>query len=257
MAIATTMRHTGNGGTTGSQTQVTNSTTATASSLLIAVGGVQCEATDQAFSWQTPTGGGLTYTSVREENHIGAGGTYRVGTQVFRAPISASPAAHTITFDAWSTTQTGWYSGKAFDITGHNTTTPIVQTAGNSGQGAGSDTVAATIVLGGTPVTGNEVIAIFTVAADSGGGFAIPTAGGGNSFTAINNENQAYTQIGIFKRTWTGGESLTITCSDLGQACYSWSAVAFEVAVAAGAAATSIVVPSRAGFSKRNHLLRR
>jgi len=190
-------------------------------------------------SWTAASGGSLSYTTVRQETNDE---DYRSSLYVARAQVGASPSAFTVTADAISTGDNGWYSISCVDITGHDTTTPIVGTpVGNNAEGlGGSDSASSTVTLGATPTAGNLIVVVYSCKADSGGGFRHPDRRSGKTFTAAVNQNAGYTQNAVFYRVADGAESTTITCSDMGQAVYGWTAAAFEIAAgASGVTGTS------------------
>lgn len=250
MAFTVTARQSGNSLTTSSQTKATGSATPTANSLFLVLWASEHDTVATAPSFQTPTGGSLTYTQVAKAGDTtsypwNGDDSFRVGGAVYRAPIGGSPSAFAVTVDSFSGTQVAWYAIVCLDITGHDTTTPIVGTPAFSGASkSGGNAETGTVVLGATPTAGNLIVVMFAAGADGGGGFASPTAGAGKTFTTVTNQTTANCQLGVFYRVADGTESTTITCSDLGQAVGNYTAIAFEVAAASGGGSNLTLTPS-------------
>lgn len=245
MAFAVTARHTGNNGQVSAQTFASNSVTPTASSLLLVVSTAENDghATAQAV---TISGGSLTYSNVIKSSDFAWDGssTFALSCSLQRATVGGSPSAFAVTADHYSGTNLGYYSVAAVDITGHDTTTPVVQTKANGATSSG-DTVSGTVTLDSTPTTTNLVVGVLAAGADGGGGFAAPTFGG-QSMTQHHNQNPAagYTQVGMWSRVITGGESSAVfSCSDMGGAVGNWAGCVVEIALAGGAPAG--MVPRR------------
>ena len=239
MAFAVTARHQGAPTETSSQTDVTDSVTPTASSLLLTFWAAERNTHTTAEAVQTPTGGGWTYTqrAVSTAQTWDGDNQFSILAALYSAPVSGSPGAHTVTVDSWSGTQTGFYATICCDITGHDTTTPFVQTKTNGGTSSG-DSVSGTVTLDSTPANGNLVIVAFFAGADGGGGFAAPTIGG-QAMTSVRNQNGSFNQGCVYYRVRTGAESNNvITCSDVGNSVGNWTAIAAEVAVATSSGAT-------------------
>jgi hypothetical protein len=242
VAFTVTARHVRTTGTSASQTSgASNSTTPTANSLFLVAWSSENDASATAPSFQTPTGGSLTYTQVRTAGDStsypwNGDNSFRVASAVYRANIGASPSAFAVTVDSSSGTATFFYGVVCLDITGHDSTAPIVGTPGIAGgtKSAGN-TETGTVTLGATPTAGNLIVVVLGAGADGGGGFASPTAGSGKTFTAVTNQTTAYCQTGVFYRVADGTESTTITCSDLGQTVGNYSAIAIEIKAAASA----------------------
>ena len=259
-----TARHSGNLGTSSAQTLTTSSTTPTADSLLLAFYAAENDGHNVATTLGAPTGGGLSYSLV---NKIGdsvtipwdtAATDFRISSALYQATVGSSPTAHTVVFDAYSGTNLGFYAGACVDITGHNTSSPVVQskTAGTTKPGGSAET--GTVVLDSTPTAGNLLIVAFSAGADSGGGFASPTAGVGKTFTQSFNQSSAYAQVGIWWRICDGTESATITCSDLGQLVGNYTAHAVEIAPAGGGGSlTTTATVTGTGLSRLRRSSRR
>lgn len=242
MAFTVTARQSGNAQQVSAQTLTTSSTTPTANSLLLLFFGAENDnhSTAAAFT-VAPTGGGWTYTQHDKKGDATAyewNGTtgFRQASALYSAEIGASPGAHTIVVDAYTSTNAGFYGAIACDVTGHNAGAPIVNTSNNGANiPTASDSAAGTVVLDQTPITGNLVVVWFYASADSGGSVASPTAGVGKTFTTITNQSTTgFTTAGAFHRTWDGSESNTITCADLGTQVGAYTAIAVEIAIDAG-----------------------
>jgi hypothetical protein len=248
MTFAVTARHLGDNGTSSSQTVATGSTTPTADSLFVVGWGSEADSSNTAVAIQPPTGGSLSYTQVATLGE-GTGGSvipwdgdsrFRLGMGVYRADVGGSPSAFAVTCDSYSGTTTAFYAAACCDITGHDTDTPVVQSAALGATKGAGDSETGTVVLGSTPTAGNLILVIVTAGADGGGGFASPTAGSGKTFTQVLNDPNAFQQTAIFYRVADGAESTTITFSDLGQGVGHYGAVAVEIAAESGAGAQSI-----------------
>lgn len=241
MAFTVTARHSGTSGTASAQTHTTNSVTPTASSLLLVFAGVQSDSHSTAHSWQPPTGGGWTYTQIAASAMYNWETTtlYPISAAMWEAPVGGSPAAHTVTVDGWSGSLLGTYSELSCDITGHNTTTPVVQfKTGGAVVNPASSTASGSVTLDTTPVTGNLVVVGFSAGNDAVGAFTSPTIGG-QSMTQLHNLTGNYTHAGLWYWVITGAESnATITCSDLGETVGDWAAVAVEIAAASSGGVT-------------------
>ena len=239
MAFTVTARHSGNSGTTSAQTLTTDSQTPTASSLLLVFFGAQNDSHSQAQVFQTPTdsGAGLTYTSIVNITDIPWEGSasFALGQAAYRATVGSSPSAFTITVDEYAAANVGNYACVCADVTGYDTGTPIVQSKANGATvNPRSDTQAGTVTLDATPTAGNLIVVGFNSGLNTGGGFASPTAGGGKTFTQLFNQNATWAQGGLWYRVADGGESATITCSDVGDQVGVWTAIGVEIKSAGG-----------------------
>ena len=236
MAFTVTARHSGNSNGTPAQTLTTDSTTPTADSLLIVASGAQNQNNGTTQVIQTPVGGSLTYTKIVESASVAwnGDGAYLMKGVAYSAPVGGSPGAHTVTVDHQAGVVEPLYSAVCCDITGHDAGDPIVQFDANAASVATGDAHAGTVVLDAAPAAGNLVVVAFFSGADTGGGFASPTMGSGKTFTQLFNQSVNLLQGGLWYREADGAEVATITCSDVGNSVGQWSAVAFEVAAAAG-----------------------
>jgi hypothetical protein len=236
LAFTVTARHAGNSGITAASTLVSSSSTPTADSLLLV--GMAAEnngGNADAQVWQTPTGGGHTYTQVAESPDAGFDGAatpsqYMLSAAMYRANVGGSPSAHTITVDAWAAATGGWLDVRACDITGHNTGSPVVQSKAAGTTKTIGDANSGTVVLDAVPMSGNLLVVYFASGADSGGPVASPTAGAGKTFTALSSFTGTWVPAGLWYRVCDGAESATITCSDLGDQVGNYGAVAVEIA---------------------------
>ena len=245
MAFTVTARHSGTSGASGVQTLATGSTTPTANSLLVAFGGVQSNSHATAHSWQSPSGGSLSYTNIATSASFDWDGTTDFDTSctLWRAAVGGSPSAHTVTFDAWSGTPTGYYGGLCCDVTGHDTTTPVLQSKTN---GATTDSGAAaptgTVTFDNALVNGSLVIVGFASGNDGVAAYASPTIGG-QAMTQLFNQTGTFCHCGLWYRVIDGTESnRTITCSDLGTSIGNYAVAAVEIAAASGGGAVDLVI---------------
>lgn len=253
MAFVVTGRHVGvSAVATPTGTLVTDSVTPTASSLLLVFHGVinDNSATDPSF--QSPSGGSLSYAQVCKYGDTinvpqGKTGTGRMAAALYRANVGASPSAHTITVDPYSGATIGMHGAVAIDITGHSSLTQVVQSKifGINLDPAASGQ-AASFEMDSPPATGNLVVCGFFL--NPGGlpsGVTTPTVGG-QTFTASHASGATTTEprAALFHRVWTGAESnRTITTSNLGTTIGQWIGFAVEVL-----ASTNPLPPGDPGF---------
>lgn len=237
MVFTVTARHSGNSAQVVGTTLTTDSVAETANALLILGSAAQNDLHLAAQTVQTPVGGGLSYTQVAQSAQVAFDGSQNFGMRgnVWRATIGGAPSAHTITVDHYPGTDEGFYCVVACDITGHDTTPPIVQSAANGSSLATGSAHQGTVTLASALTIGNIVIVFFSAGADSGGGFAAPTIGG-QAMTLLFNQNNSWTQACLFYREITGTESNSvITTTDLGESVGQYTAIAVEIAASAGA----------------------
>lgn len=243
MAFTVTARHSGTSGTSAVQTLATGSTTPTANSLLVAFGGVQSNSHATAHSWQLPTGGGWTYTSILASDQFDweTSPDFDVSCSLWRAAVGGSPGAHTVTVDAWSGTQTGTYGALCCDVTGHNASSPVLQSKkGGASINPNSSSASGALTFDSALTTGSLVIVGYASGNDAAGTYTAPTIGG-QAMTELHNQSGTFTHCGMWYRVITGAESnATITCSDLGQSIGNWAATAVEIAADSGA--TNLVI---------------
>lgn len=242
MAFTVTARQSGTNDGTAATNLTTGSATPTASSLFVVAYGAQMDAfgTVNLPEMGDPTGGSLTYTLIERDGDT-TGSAYLwadtngfwVAGACYRATIGASPSAFAVTVDPDATANT-FASAVCFDITGHNTSTPIVQQAATGANiNPASSAAAGSVTLGAAPTAGNLIVVAFFCGVDAAGGVTSPTAGAGNTFTALsNNQSAAFCASSVFTRVADGDESATISTTDLGQSVGNYVAVAFEVAAA-------------------------
>jgi hypothetical protein len=244
MAFTVTARHSGTNAETAATSLTTASTTPTASSLFIAAYGGQMDAfgTVNLPEMNAPTGGSLSYTLIERDGDTtgsaylwGSTNGFWTGGACYRADIGGSPASFAVTVDPDATANT-FAAAVCFDITGHNTGSPIVQAAANGANiNPESSGAAGSVTLGAAPTNGNLIVVVFFCGVDSAGGATSPTAGAGNTFTALgNNQSARFCAVSAFYRVADGDESATISTTDLGESVGNYVAVAFEVAAAGG-----------------------
>lgn len=247
MAFTVTARHTGTSGTSSVQTLATSSVTPTASSLLLVFASAQPDNANVAATWQTPTGGGWTYTNIATSLQYDWETTsnYKITSTLWQAAVGASPAAHTVTVDSWSTTQLGTYAAVSCDVTGHNTTTPVVQSKTNGANvNPTSNTASGSITFDTALTVGNLVVVGFGAGNDVASSFTSPTLGG-QAMTQLFNITNNYTHAGLWYRVVTGAESnSTVTCTDMGDTVGNWAGVAVEVAAAGGGGSNFTQTPT-------------
>lgn len=240
MAFTVTARHAGQASQT--QTVTTGSATPTGSSLLLVFSGDYHDDHFTAAEWQTPTGGSLTYTSIATSASFPWNGAsnFSLSCAAWRAPVGGSPSSFAATTDAYSGTQTGYYNALTVDITGHDPTTPVVQSKTGGAQANGGDTVSGSITLDSTPAVGSLVVVHFSAGNDSAGAFTAPTIGG-QPMTQHHNQTATFCHGGVWSRVITGAESNNIiTCSDMGQTVGNWAGVAVEIAEATASGSVAL-----------------
>lgn len=218
---------------------VTGTFTPSANSLLVAVGpgGSYQNATTTT---RTVSGGGLTYTATSapadnacppwENGYDG----WRVLSKLWTAPVGGSPSSMSCSF----ATQSVGISRSAVvaDITGHDTTSPVVQSNHSAATiDPPSDSRTQTVTLGSAPTVGNLLLVWATAGADDGGGFSQPYAGSGNTFTAVYNQNGNWYQTYLGYRVVQSGDSSTITIADIGNTVGNVVLGVVEIAAASGA----------------------
>lgn len=165
---------------------------------------------------------------------FGAGDGFRQHGVLMYANVGGSPASMTVTFDAFDSALNGTYSITMVDVTGHNTSTPFVQTAKAGESKSGGDGEFFTITLPSTPVVGNLVIVSFGSNNDAGGAFAPPTLGD-QAMVEVYNPDGGPVHNGVWYRIVDGAElSNDILCNDLGDAVGSVVAFAAEIALFTG-----------------------
>jgi len=231
MAFTITARHSGTSGATAVQTQATNSTTPTANSLLLAFACVERDLHTVVESW-TISGGG-TWTAVAASASFAWNGTpdFNVTSALQSLAVGASPSAHTITADAWSGVEDGYYSVIAADITGHGA---LLQSKTGGATEGGGDSESLAVTFDSVLTSGSLVIACFAAGNDVAGAFTAPTIGG-QTMTPLHNLTGNYCHAGMWYREINGAETdRIVTCSDLGQSVGASAAILLEYAAASG-----------------------
>jgi hypothetical protein len=243
MAFAVAARQSATNAETDAGNLVTASATPTADSLYLVAFGAQMNAfgTETLPVFATPTGGSLTYTLVDKHGDVtpgflwGTSNGYWTGGAVYRAPIGGSPSAFAVTVDGAGGATTAYHSAVCLDITGHNVSSPIVQTARNgAGINPESSTASGTVTFASAPTSGNLIVVAFMQGVDAAGGVTSPTAGVGKTFTAVTAQTTRFCTAAVFYRVADGTESTTITTTDLGETVGNYVAIAFEVEAAGG-----------------------
>lgn len=237
MAFTVTARHSGTNGTTSSQTLTTDTVQPANNALLVLFGGKENDAHTQAQSWQAPNGGLLTYTDIATTAEFNWDGdaSFATSGKAWRADTGVILTGFTITIDAYSTTNVALYNALACDITGHDTTTPVVKSATNGASlTPAGDSHSGTVTFASAAASGNLVLVYFAAGNDVSATYASPTAGAGKTFTQLFNQAGPACHGGLWYRVYDGTESNTITCSDLGQSVGNYAAIAVEIAAASG-----------------------
>lgn len=212
-----------------SQTRTTSSFTPTANSLLVVVANCIRGNHTTAYSFQSPSGGGLTYTQRVTPFGVdptGFGTNFRQEMCVWTAPVGASPSSMTVTVDAFSGTDLAYYSVLVFEVLDCNLTSPLFQAVVTDNVNPGAtDAQAQTLTLGSNPTLKNGVVALFCPLVNTGSTPSTPSG-----FTVINTTLAPGTTVSAYGNTNT--EDPVITTPDLGQQVVSSLAVAMELALA-------------------------
>lgn len=253
MAFTVTARQSAANAGSATASLTTSSATPTANSLFVTAYGCQIDNGAAELPVLTvPTGDALSFTLIDKHGDVtalewGSGTGFCIGGRVDRAPVGGSPSAFTVTVDGASAPSNGYHSAVCLDITGHNTTTPIVQNARNGARiNPESSTASGTVTLSATPTAGNLIVVAFMCGADAAGAVTSPTAGAGKTFTTATALSPAFCTTAVFYRVADGAESTTITTSDLGTTVGNYVAIAFEVAAAPGGSPTPSTVAALA-----------
>ena len=171
MAWTITARDDTTSGTTDQATITTGSFTATADSLVVYGGAGQLNTFNSTATSAVPTtGDSKTFTEIvlldgADSPLYGdpSSNAYPTNTVLAYFQEDASPVSRTVVWDAGVTPNVNaWYSAGAFDITGHDTTTPIVGTPRSAidEQNGGDDNVSISVDHVDSLVTGNLVVVL-------------------------------------------------------------------------------------------------
>ena len=182
--------------------------------------------------------GAPTYTLVVKDGegdnwYYDSFGIYMLAGGCWRATIPSSPSAFSLTVDGWSGANVGGGWAGSCDVTGHDTSSPIVQSKVNGSSLPGSGEQSGSVVLDAAPTSGNLLL-VWTFAASDGSLVqpASPTAGVGK--TMDGNLHVGHADSRLDYRVCDGTESATISCSDLGTNPGNYMMVAVEIAAAGG-----------------------
>jgi hypothetical protein len=234
MAIALTARHVQlNASATETTSTTTDSVDPSDNALLLVFYEVLGGAVTTEPSMTDPSGGSLTYTLIAKDGEGDAWSyngfaTNKIAAGAWRAPTT-TPSAFAITLTGGGANFIRFAS--CFDVTGHNTTTPIAQSKVSGGNIASPGDSESRTVVFDSPVTAGNLIAVYIcVGQASAATPASPTAGSGKTFTTIHSNTVSFRSA---YRIADGAESQTITCSDLGTGVGNYVMVAFEIAAAA------------------------
>lgn len=240
MALAFTQRY-NDTAAAATQSVTSPSFTPSANSLLVVAVSPQRENHTTAQSYSISDSIGLTWTQRGQTGNVT--GAFGGDLIVWTATIGGSPAAMTVTVDPWATSVTGWIGIEIFDVTGHDTSTPMAQAGTTSTTTSTGNTVSLTVTLGSSPTNGNGVVGIFAAQNDAAAAFAAISG-----FTALVNPSPINDHIGVFYRTDT--TTAAITNSDLGQSVNWGAAVALEIK--ASSSGTSASAENSAGTGTSN-----
>lgn len=217
----------------------TDSVTNTANALhLVFYGVIDSSAASPALV--TPTGTGApTYTLVVKDGesdnwYYDSFGLYACAAGCWKATIGSSPSALVLgPIDPWTGGNVGGGWLGSCDITGHDTGSPIVQSAVLGSSLPASGDQSGTVVLGAAPSNGNCLLVFIYASSDTVDASGIPsspTAGSGKTMTG--NLHTGHINSRFDYRICDGTESATITCPDLGNNPGNYVMVAVEVKLA-------------------------
>jgi hypothetical protein len=229
MAFTVTSRYSYPGTAENQYGQVSSSFTPAANSLLVVVALNQRYSFTTTLDPQCSDSSGLTWTRVALSSEIA--GSYGGDLAVFTAPVGASPSATTVTVWHGITPQYCWTGVEIFDITGHNTTTPLAQAATTNTTTSTGNSVSLTVTLGSAPTSGNLVLGLFGGQNDAAGAFGTPTG-----YTQLSAPTGTFSHCGVWYNTST--TTAAITNPDLGQSVNWGAGAALEIA-ASGAGGTN------------------
>lgn len=240
MALDLVVRHTSKSANTiGSGTYTTASFTPRNNSLLIVVAQAMSDGVVGSFDGSNITlanSASLTMTAI---GNTSAAPSWYYGARAWRMSVGTG-ASMTISLDA-GTTSIISYAVTVYDITGHDTTTPIAGfIAGSDADGNGSHS----ITLAATPASGD--IAIGGVAVQLSGGDNTVTVGTGWTEDYDTTENSWY---GFQTQRRTGSTSTTVTWDDLSATGTPVDAVSLAFIVKAAAAGGATLTADAGSFT--------
>lgn len=193
-----------------------------------------------AFTWSITDSvdgatGWTTDTQTSAYNFAGSA-SFATASCLFYKDFGTGAAARTVTVDAFSTADTGYYSLVVINVTGHNAGSPFAQARASNGADTGTvgDSYSGTLTLGSNPVSGNAVIAFFGVGGDASGGATTPSA-----YTNLADQSDQYTHINASYHLATTNPAAQST--DLGQSVGNWAGIIMEIAASGGGGGTPMM----------------
>lgn len=142
----------------------------------------------------------------------------------------AGTGARTVTVSG--STGNCYHGFQIFDVTGIDTTTPIVQNASGTAPGVDGSPKAISVTLASAITSGNPIVFLAGNQNDQAGAFATATCNSVN-MSEINNDTAIYSHTASWYSTSPG--STTATCSDIGLQPYGGVGFLLELnAVASG-----------------------
>ena len=234
MAFSLTLRNATGNGTSSSATQVSGSFTPTANSRLFVFAVAERAEHVTAQSWSISNTGGLSFTLLDTSTIRNWAGDANFATNAvgWYADVGGSPSSMTVTVDPFEVAETAFIHLTVFDVTGYDTGTPFAQASVDNGaEGDGGNSVSGTLTLGGSPTSGNLVVAMFGVGCDATGAASTPTG-----YSVLNSATDAYTHTAIFYHVST--TTAAVTSSDLGQQVGNWGGIIFEMTLGGGGGIT-------------------
>ena len=226
MAFTITQRASNSNQTSSGESLTSSAFTPTANSRLFVIAVRMNDFHVIGTDWSISNTGSLSFTKLDESTGYPWNGNvnYVLNCVCWWDDIGGSPSSMTVTVQPdFSGGALHFISLIVFDVTGFDTGTPFAQASVDNGsQKGGGDSESGTLTLGGSPTSGNLVVAMFTAGADTGGGFSTPTG-----YTSLTNQSHGYTQASTFYHTST--TTAAVNCSDLGNAVGNWGGIIFEM----------------------------
>lgn len=177
------------------------------------------------FNWSiSASAGGTPSVASTTGSYPWAGLTaYNAQARLYELSV-ASGGSRTFTFDANSSSGSQYlYSYVILQVDDEAYAQSVVAngaTVGSGGNGSNSGT--GSLVLGSSPVSGNQVIAIAAKSNDATGALSVPSG-----YTSLVNQTQTFTSAGAFYRDDT--TNATVSFTDLGQNVGQWAGFVIEL----------------------------
>ena len=159
---------------------------------------------------------------------------FHTASVLYYKDFGVGAASRTVTVDAFSGTELGYYSIVIFSVTGHYVTRGLGIPASSFKQprvtnGANvnpsSSSVSGTLTLGVAPVSGNAVIPLFGV-----GGDVLCASSTPSGYSVISSQDNVFSHVGAFYHLST--TTAAATSSDLGETVGNWAGIIMEIVAA-------------------------